>query len=79
MLAGLAGFAGYGDIETGELISYTYTSINNQTVIDTQTTTSIYSNNWIFTNGVPIVEFLTGLYLLIVLGVSGKENESSEK
>lgn len=79
IIAALAGFSGYGDIQTGESISYTYTEVNNQTVISTQTTTPVYSGNFIFTTGVPIIEFLIGLYILIVLAINPKENESRKE
>lgn len=79
ILAAIAGFSGYGDIQTAESISYTYTTVNNQTVINNELKTPVYSNNFIFTNGVPIVEFLIGLYILIVLGIEPNQNESRRK
>lgn len=78
ILAGLAGFYGYGDIQTGESISYSYTTINNDTVIANQITSPIYSENIIFTSGVPIIEFFVGLYILIVLGVE-PQNDKGRK
>lgn len=78
ILAGVAGLAGYGDIQTAESISYAYTTVNNQTVISTETKTPVYSENIIFTSGIPIVEILVGLYILLVLGINPKENESRE-
>lgn len=79
ILAAIAGFSGYGDIQTAESISYTYTTVNNQTVIDTEMRTPVYSGNFIFTSGVPIVEFLIGLYILIVLGIEPNQNEPRRK
>lgn len=82
ILAAIAGFVGYGDIQTAESISYTYTTVNNQSVIDTETRTPVYSGHILFTSGVPIVEFLIGLYILIVLGVEPKQliqNESRKE
>jgi len=78
ILAAIAGFSGYGDIQTSESISYTYTTINNQTVVDNEIRTPVYSNHIIFTSGIPIVEFLVGLYILVVLAVE-PQNESRKK
>jgi len=79
ILAAIAGFSGYGDIQTGETISYSYVNVNNQTVIDFETKIPIYSNHFIFTTGVPIIELLVGLYILIVLAVEPNQNESRKK
>lgn len=74
ILSAAAGFAGYGDIEVGQTISYNYTVYNNETVVDNTITTPIYSNHTIFTRGVPIVELLIGLYILIVLAVGDNKD-----
>lgn len=72
MLAALSGFAGFGDIQTGEQITYNYTTVDNQSVVSQETVTPIYSDHIIFTSGLPIIEFLIGLYILIALGVEDK-------
>lgn len=79
ILTAIVGFSGYGDIQIAESISYTYTTVNNQTVVDTEIRTPVYSDNIIFTSGVPIVELLIGLYILIVLGIEPSQNEPRRK
>ena len=71
MLSALAGFVGYGDIQTGTQIIKT-----NSTTYEI---VKIYSNNIIFTRGIPIIEFLLGLYILIVLAVDSNQNDSRRK
>ncbi len=78
ILAALAGFAGYGDIQVGEQISYNYTTIDNQSIISQENIIPIYSGHTIFTSGIPIIEFLIGLYILITLGVEGKYGTSKK-
>lgn len=75
ILAAIAGFAGYGDIETSHMISYTYTTVNNTTVIATETYLPIYSEHIILNKGVPIIEILVGLYILSVLGIETRQDE----
>lgn len=81
ILAGVAGFWGYGiDIQTGETITYTYSNVSNQILVDTETVVPVYSENRIFTQFTPIILFLVGLYLLIVLAINGEsKNDRRER
>lgn len=79
LIAALAGFNGYSDIQTGETISYTYTTFNNQTVIDAETHVPAYSDSSLFNTYLPIVEFLLGLYILIALAVEGKPDGETKQ
>lgn len=79
MLTAVTGFAGYGDIQTSEQISYTYTTFENQTVVQNEIRTPIYSEHIIFKSGLPIIQFLAGLYILIVLGVEERTEKDAGK
>lgn len=79
LVAGVAGFSGLGDIPIGETITYTYTTIDNQTVVSEQTQNNIYSNSKFFNNVIPLITFLIGLYMLIVLALDKPRENGREK
>lgn len=79
LVAGLAGFSGLGDISIGETITYTYTTIDSQVVVQEQIKENIYSNSIFFTNVIPLISFLMGLYMLIVLALDKPRENGREK
>lgn len=66
--AGLAGFAGYGPIQTGEIVTYTYTIFNGSGVIDTETLTPIYDNS-VLNNGLSLFFVIMSFYLFAILTI----------
>lgn len=78
LVAAITGFLGYGDINIAETITYTYTTFNNDTVINTELHSLVPSGSKIFSVYLPLLEFLAGLYILIVFATENK-NENRKQ
>ena len=79
LMAGIAGLMGY-TIQTGETISYSYTTINNQTVIANEVHTPIYGETFLFKTGLPMLGVLLTLYMIMILSVeNGRGSDSKPK
>jgi len=70
LFAGIIGFAGYGDIVTGETIQYNYGNVTGHTgnpVIVEETKTLNYSNSDLFTNYLPLTFVILSLYIFVAM------------
>lgn len=74
VIASIFGFTGGQDIQVGEEISYNYTTVGNQTVIDTETRTAIYSESTYFVRLFPLFEFWLGLYMILMFVLEGRQD-----
>lgn len=71
IVAGASGFIydEYSGIPIGETVSYSYTQVDNQTVVSEETTRTDYLDSTYYPESLAVIFLLTGLILWTFLGL----------
>lgn len=82
LFAGILGFSGYGDIVTGETITYDYGNVtghSNNPVIIAEIKTLNYSESDLFNNYLPLTLILLSLYIFVAMFTNLRYGENDKQ